>query len=351
MATLGTLAVIIIVPALAVLYREFFTAPRRASILAVAAIAAGAIGIWVLAGLLMPAVGSSALHAPTAALAVVSAFLGALPMWQVTRAPLPALLYSTAWTTLVFVPVAIIVMYPQLLGLSPLAAPLDLGGAIPVHVAAGAAGFVALVARRANPPLQGSGRPNARTLMIAGLILWAGWALLLVGLELHVGEPTLRIVASALIAPLFAIIGWLVVQRVITGTTTAAGATAGLVCGLVAITPGSAYLNLIGAGITGALAGVACAVFVLRRRWQPGDPAWFLIGAHWLAAVVGLVSLAIIGSDRGFVFTGQTGILMTQFFAIVLVSAWAGLAALLLGPIGRLTLADGRAQAPVEQRA
>lgn len=331
MATLGAAAALIVVPALSVLYREFFWATgARASALVVGSMAVGAAAVWLVTGFVVPGVGGSALYAPTFTLAIMAALLSGLPSRRVTRAALPALLYSLAWTGLVFVPVALAVFYPQTFGLAPLSVPLDLGGVLAVHLAAGCAAFVAVRSRRGRPPSLLAARPTGATLLAAGLALWLGWMLLLVGLELHFSDATPRIVATVVIAPSLALVGWLAVQRIITATTTAHGAIAGLICGLVAVTPGSAYLDPVGAGVVGAVAGVAGGVLVLRRVSRAGEAAWFLVGAHWVAGVVGLIALGIISSGRGFVFTGQVAILQTHFIAILLVSAWACTVSLLL---------------------
>lgn len=337
MATLGAIAGVIVVPALLVLYREFFPGVGvRASALLVGAVCLGAGGTWLLTGLVVPGVGGTALQAPTFALAVIAALLGIAPMGHAARAPVPALLHSTGWTALVFVPVVLVVFYPAALGLAPLDAPLDLGGVLPVHIAAGCAALVAIRSRRELQQGQPRRRPSGRVLFAAGALLWGGWTLLLVGLELDFGEATMGIAVSSLIAPPVAVIGWLSVQRILAGTTTVHGALAGMVCGLVAVTPGGAFLTPAGAAVAGAAAGVIAAAFVLRRVSRAGDAAWFLVGAHWVAGVVGLVALGIIGIDRGFMFTGHLGILQAQLFAIALVSVWAGLVSFALWSLARV---------------
>ena len=327
------IAILAVIPALSIFYREFLDRTGvRSSVGLTVLISAGSLLTWVLISLFIPSVWSSPLEYPTAALAAVAGFLASLTVRDTTSHPLPAILFSMGWTTFVFVPVAILVLFPTSVGIPLTAGPLDLGGALPVQVAVGAGALVVLtVARRWAVEDRSHVRPRPWLLLIAGLVIWAGWLLGFVGLELTVDNViTPRIIINSLIAPVLGIVGWLIAQRVASATTNATGAVAGLFSGLVAISAGSAYFTPLWAGLTGLIAGIASSLFVTRRVRATGRHAWFLVGAHLIAASVGLLMVGIFGLGLGLVYNGQPTLFEVQFLSIAVVVLWSGFVSLLL---------------------
>ncbi len=333
LTVVSSVAILAVVPALSVQYREFLDRTGlRASARLTAIISISSLLIWLAISFFIPTVWTSPLEYPTAALAAVAGFLASLTVRDTTSRPLPAALFSAGWTALVFVPVAIVVLFPASIGIPPTAGPLDLGGALPVQVAVGAGALVVLtVARRWAVEDRSHVRPRSWPLVISGLVTWAGWLLGFVGLELTVDSVvTPRIVTNSLIAPLLGMVGYLIVQRILSATTTVTAAVAGLFRGLVAISAGSAYFTPLWAGLTGLVAGVATSAFVTRRVRATGRHAWFIVGAHLVAASVGLLFVGIFGSGFGFIYDGQLTLLQVQFESIVVVVAWSGFISLLL---------------------
>jgi Amt family ammonium transporter len=328
-----TLAILAVIPAMSIQYREFLDRTGlRASVGLTVVIAAGSLLIWLLISLFIPSVRSSPLEYPTAALAAVAGFLASLTVRDTTSRVLPAALFALAWTALVFSPIAIVVMFPTSVGIPITAGPLDLGGALPVQVAVGAGALVVLtVARRWAVEDRSHVRPHAWLLLVSGLVTWGGWLLGFIGLELVVDSVvTPRIIVNTLVAPVLAVVGWLIAQRIASATTTATGAVAGMFAGIVAISAGSAYFTPMWAGLTGLVAGIACSLFVTRRVRATGRHAWFLVGAHLIAASVGLLMLGIFGLDLGLVYNGQVTLFQVQFISIAAVVVWSGFVSLLL---------------------
>ena len=328
-----TLAILAVIPALSIQYREFLDRTGlRASIGLTVLISAGSLLIWILISFFNPAVSGSPLEYPTAALAAVAGFLSSLTVRDTTSHPLPAALFALAWTALVFSPIAILVLFPTSVGIPVTAGPLDLGGALPVQVAVGAGALVVLtVARGWAVEDRSHVRPRSWLMLVAGLVSWAGWLLGFIGLELSVDSVvTPRIIINSIIAPVLGIVGWLIAQRITTARTNAGGAVAGLFSGLVAISAGSAYFTPLWAALTGLLAGIAGALFVTRRVKATGRHAWFLVGAHLIAASVGLLMVGIFGLGLGLVYSGQLTLFQIQFASIAAVVLWSGLISLLL---------------------
>ncbi|HEX4444042.1 MAG TPA: hypothetical protein VHZ81_10765 [Galbitalea sp.] len=328
--TLGILAVI---PAMSVQYREFLDRTGiRSSVGLTVLISVESMLIWLVISFFVPGVFSSPLEYPTAALAAVAGFLAGLTVRDTTSHPLPAALFSLGWTALVFSPIAIVVLFPTSVGIPLAAGPLDLGGALPVQVAVGAGALVVLtVARGWAVEDRSHVRPRSLLLLGCGIVIWAGWLLGFIGLELEIDSViTPRIILNSIIAPLCAVVGWLIGQRIVTATTSATGAVAGLFCGVVAISAGSAYFAPLWAVITGLAAGMACSIFVYRRIRKTGRHAWFLVGSHLVAAVVGLVAVGLFGLTLGFIYDGQLTLVELQLLSVVIVVAWAGVVSLVL---------------------
>jgi Amt family ammonium transporter len=126
------------------------------------------------------------------------------------------------------------------------------------------------------------------------------------------------------------VVGWLIAQRITTARTNAGGAVAGLLCGIVAISAGSAYFTPLWAGLTGLVAGLVSSLFVSRRIKATGRHAWFIVGVHLVAASVGLLMVGIFGLGLGLVYTGQVTLFQVQFLSIAVVVLWSGVISLLL---------------------
>lgn len=336
-----TVAILAVIPGLSILYREFLDRSGvRSSALLTVTISASCFVMWLLLSLLFTDVAASQLEFPTAALAALSGFLSSLTVRDTTSKRLPAVVYSLGWTVLVFTPVVLLVLYRSAIGLGATDGPLDLGGALPVHVAVGSSALVVLtIARRWAVPDHSHIRPRSWLLLTSGAVIWAGSIFGFVGLELAVDSiVTPRIITNAIVAPVMAMIGWLIVQRIGSATTSAIGAVAGLLSGIVAISAGCAYFTPLWAGVTGVAAGIAASIFVSGRIRKTRRHAWFIVGAHLVAATIGLVMLGLFGTDFGLIYDGQIGLLQTQVVSAVAVVVWAGLVSLLLW-----TLIRGRA--------
>jgi Amt family ammonium transporter len=333
LAVVGAIGILAVIPAMSIQYREFLDrGGLRSSIRVTVAVSAISLALWVVISAFIPDAWGSPLEYPTAALAAVSGFLASLTVRDTTSRPLPAIFFAVGWTVFVFSPVALVVLFPVSVGIPIAAGPLDLGGALPVQVAVGASALVVLtVARGWAIESRVHARPRNWLLLLCALIVWAGWLVGFVGLELEVDSViTPRIIVNTVIAPLCAVIGWLVGQRVVTASNSVSGGVGGLLCGIVAISAGSAYFQPLGAAVTGIAAGFACSVFIYRRIRKTGRHTWFIVGAHLIAAGVGLVAVGLFGGSIGFIYDGQPTLVQVQVLSVVGVVVWAGVVSALL---------------------
>lgn len=287
------------------------------SVMAVAAV------IWLVATAALrpeltdvPVAVAAAMAGLGAVLVSATSRMGGLPFWR-------GLIFAALYTAVVFTPVAISLfsLGDGLLG-AELAA-LDLAGALPVLIAAGggSAAILVLARRTAGPEAYVSAGPLILLpILLAIWVLWVAW---MVGLESAIDDATPRIVASGIVAPIAAAVVWLIVQRALHARTTVVGLVGGLFCGMASIAPAAAYLDVVGAVLTGAIAGAVCSVtgYALVRRTK--HPAWMLAVALALGAGLGTGLLGAFATRSGLMFTGQPEVLFSQFASVLLVLAWS----------------------------
>jgi Amt family ammonium transporter len=100
----------------------------------------------------------------------------------------------------------------------------------------------------------------------------------------------------------------------------AIGVASGAVAGLVAITPASGFVGVMGAIAIGFGAGVLCYSAVLLRAKLKFDDALEVVAVHgigglWGAIATGIFAVGVIGGTDGLI-EGNSGIMLTQFTAI-----------------------------------
>ena len=147
----------------------------------------------------------------------------------------------------------------------------DYAGGTAVHINAGVAALVLvlLLGKRIGWP-KDQMRPHNLTLTMLGAgMLWLGWYGFNVGsivfgstfeddpdafLSQFYSE-TGRTFANTTLATFAAILGWLLIERLLHGKATSLGAASGIVAGLVAITPAAGAVDIGGAVAIGLVAG------------------------------------------------------------------------------------------------
>ena len=113
-------------------------------------------------------------------------------------------------------------------------------------------------------------RPHNLTLtMMGAALLWVGWygfnvGSIVFGDDWATGDScqlaqflneTGRTFTNTTLATMAAMLGWLLIERLMHGRATTLGAASGIVAGLVAITPACGAVDIVGAIAIGAIAG------------------------------------------------------------------------------------------------
>ena len=229
----------------------------------------------------------------------------------------------------------------------------DYAGGTAVHINAGVAGLVlAVVVGKRLGFGKESMRPHNLTLtMLGAALLWVGWYGFNVGSIVFSDDidtstqflnETGLTFANTTLATMAAIIGWLVVERLLHGKATSLGAASGIVAGLVAITPAAGAVDIFGALAIGVIAGAVCA-WAVGLKFKLGlDDSLDVVGVHLVGGIVGTVLIGLFstvaeegdgiagGVADGLFYGGGLGSLGDQFLGVLVAIAWSGVVTLVI---------------------
>jgi len=227
-------------------------------------------------------------------------------------------LFSLAWATLVYDPIAHWVWGTG--GWLHSLGALDFAGGTVVHISSGVSALVAaiLIGRRLK-----SSAPHDATMTILGAsLLWFGWFGFNAGSALTAGGLATSAFVVTNTATAMAGLTWLTVSWIHKGRPSVLGMAAGAVAGLVAITPASGFVDVSGSILIGLGAGTLCYLAMqLRPRLKVDDAldVWAVhgIGGTWVAIATGLfATVAINSGGANGLFFGNPAQLLTQVMAV-----------------------------------
>jgi Amt family ammonium transporter len=233
----------------------------------------------------------------------------------------------------------------------------DYAGGTAVHINAGVAALVLvlLLGKRigfGREPM----RPHNLTLTMLGAgLLWFGWYGFNVGSIVFTGETdedniaqffseTGRTFGNTTLAAMAAIIGWLLIERVLHGKVSSLGAASGIVAGLVAITPAAGAVDLEGAVAIGLIAGAVCAWAVSLKFKLGYDDSLDVVGVHLVGGIIGTVLIGVFstsdgaGGIDGLLYGGGLGSLGDQALGVLVAVAFSGVLTLVIGLAIKFTI-------------
>jgi Amt family ammonium transporter len=224
--------------------------------------------------------------------------------------------------------------------------PQDYAGGTVVHINAGIAGLVlALVIGKRIGFMKEPMKPHNLTLtMIGAGLLWFGWYGFNVGSIVFTPESLADPAAfsaqfqgetgwtflNTTLATCTAMLAWLLMERILHGKATSLGAASGIVAGLVAITPAAGAVDLVGAIVVGAVAGLACAAAVGLKFKVGMDDSLDVVGVHLVGGLVGTLLIGFLstsagtGGIDGLFYGGGWASLVDQFLAALFTIVWTG---------------------------
>ena len=100
---------------------------------------------------------------------------------------------------------------------------------------------------------------------------------------------------NTLVAPAAGLLGWMALERLVSGKPSMLGGASGAVAGLVAVTPAAGASGPIGAMMLGLAASLVCYGFVgsLKNRLRLDD-SLDVFGIHGLGGITGSIGTAIV---------------------------------------------------------
>jgi Amt family ammonium transporter len=226
----------------------------------------------------------------------------------------------------------------------------DYAGGTAVHINAGVAALVLvlLLGKRVGWP-RDKMRPHNLTLtMIGAGMLWLGWYGFNVGsivvVDQDIPAEMGRTFANTTLATMAAILGWLVVERVLHKKFTSLGAASGVVAGLVAITPAAGAVDIGGAVAIGAIAGAICAWAVGWKFRLGYDDSLDVVGVHLVGGIVGTVLIGVFstadgaGGIDGLLHGGGFGSLGDQALGVIVAVLFSGILTAVIGLAIKFTI-------------
>jgi len=233
------------------------------------------------------------------------------------------LVFTLAWTTLVYDPLAHWVWgvggWLRNLGA------LDFAGGTVVHISSGVAALVAalMIGRRkgyASEPMV----PHNLPLTVAGAgLLWFGWFGFNAGSALSANGLASSAFLVTNTAAGAGALGWMFTEWWKRGKPTVLGAASGAVAGLVAITPASGYVGPLAAVVIGMAGGFLCFSACNLKARLGYDDSLDVVGVHgvggtWGAIATGLfASKAINPAGADGLFYGNPNLLQVQVTAVL----------------------------------
>ncbi len=226
------------------------------------------------------------------------------------------LIFLVLWITLVYAPIAHWVWAGN--GWLFEMGALDFAGGTVVHINAGMAALAAamLVGKRRSP----AEPHNVPYVVLGAAILWFGWFGFNAGSGLDANGLAVNAFLVTNTAAAAAALTWGILSHIQTGRMSAVGVASGAVAGLVAITPASGFVGVMGALAIGIGAGVFCYGAVLLRAKTNVDDALEVVAVHgvgglWGALATGIFAVAAIGGTAGLI-EGNGEQMLTQLIAV-----------------------------------
>lgn len=226
----------------------------------------------------------------------------------------------------------------------------DYAGGTAVHINAGVAALVLvlLLGKRigfGREPM----RPHNLTLTMLGAgLLWFGWYGFNVGsivvVDQSIPEEMGRTFATTTLATMAAILGWLLIERLMHGKATSLGAASGIVAGLVAITPATGAVDIEGAVAIGFIAGAICAWAVSLKYKLGYDDSLDVVGVHLVGGIIGTVLIGVFSTSEGaggidgLLYGGGADSLIDQILGVLVAIAFSGVLTAIIGLALKFTI-------------
>ena len=262
------------------------------------------------------------------------------------------LLFAGLWATFVYFPVAHWVFSfdggtAETGGwIANKLAAIDFAGGTAVHINAGTAALVLvlILGKRKGWPGTPMRPHNLPFVMLGAGLLWFGWIGFNAGSATAANGTAGSTLVTTMVATAAAMLGWLLTERVRDGKATSLGAASGVVAGLVAITPSCGAVNVVGALVIGAVAGVLCALAVGLKYKLGYDDSLDVVGVHLVGGLIGTLLIGLVAAPEtangvaGLFYGGGVDQLWRQAIGAGAVLVYCAIATAILAYIVKFTV-------------
>ena len=237
------------------------------------------------------------------------------------------IIFSLAWSTLVYDPVAHWVWADG--GWLRSLGALDFAGGTVVHITSGVSALVcALVLGRRLGYGKEAMEPHDTTMTFIGTaLLWFGWFGFNAGSALGSGGLAVSAFVNTNSAAAMAALAWMTASWLRHKRPSIMGASAGAVAGLVGITPAAGFVTPMGALLIGFIAGGGCffvVEYVVRGRV---DDALDVFGVHGIGGLLGALLVGVFAT-KAINPAGADGLLLGNFKQLGVQALTVGVVAL-----------------------
>lgn len=213
----------------------------------------------------------------------------------------------------------------------------DFAGGTAVHICAGVTGLALATFLGTRSASIRKMRAHSIPLTFLGaMILWIGWLGFNGGSGILIDGQAVRICFVTMVASAAGLLTWAVCQYSLTGRVGALGLITGAIAGLVAITPGCAYVSTAAAfviGIGGALV-CYCSIRYFHSKSDKVDDALDVFALHGVGGIWGAIATGIfaeacytgsadatgnyIPGPAGLVFGGGVDLVLGQICSVLI---------------------------------
>ena len=177
---------------------------------------------------------------------------------------------------------------------------LDAAGGNVVHVSSGWAGFIGTIIIGNRKKFDKATLvPHDINMVILGLsMLWVGWFGFNGGASYSAGANAGMAVLVTQLSASMAMLTWISFDRLYFRRFQLTGCLKGILCGLIAITPGSAFVDCNGGVFIGVISGAACfSASLLKVRYNIDD-YYDAFGLHVVGGAMGGILVAFFAQEN-----------------------------------------------------
>jgi Amt family ammonium transporter len=135
--------------------------------------------------------------------------------------------------------------------------------------------------------------------VVGASLLWVGWFGFNAGSAGAANGRAAMAMTVTMIAAAIAALSWMAVEWKIKGKPSVLGTITGAIAGLVAITPGSGFVDPVGALVIGALGGAVCflSAAFFKEKFDLLDDSLDCFGVHGVGGILGAVLTGVFAKS------------------------------------------------------